>query len=175
MKKVLKLTLALAMMMSASSLFAQKFGRIDTSAILVAMPETKEMQSSMETFVASLRETLETMQVEYNNKVQEFQKNLNTWSEAISQVKQKDLVDLQGRIEEYQRAAAQDIQNKEIELRNPIIEKAKAAIDKVAAANGYLAVFDTSMGSLAYFDEAALTDIAPLVRAELGIKEEAAN
>ncbi len=168
MKKVLKLTLALAMMMSASSLFAQKFGRIDTSAILVAMPETKEMQSSMETFVAGLRETLETMQVEYNNKVQEFQKNLNTWSEAISQVKQKDLVDLQGRIEEYQRAAAQDIQNKEIELRNPIIEK-------VAAANGYLAVFDTSMGSLAYFDEAALTDIAPLVRTELGIKEEAAN
>ena len=69
MKKVLKLTLALAMMMSASSLFAQKFGRIDTSAILVAMPETKEMQSSMETFVAGLRETLETMQVEYNNKV----------------------------------------------------------------------------------------------------------
>ena len=175
MKKVLKLTLALAMMMSASSLFAQKFGRIDTSAILVAMPETKEMQSSMETFVAGLRETLETMQVEYNNKVQEFQKNLNTWSEAISQVKQKDLVDLQGRIEEYQRAAAQDIQNKEIELRNPIIEKAKAAIDKVAAANGYLAVFDTSMGLLAYFDEAALTDIAPLVRTELGIKEEAAN
>ncbi len=38
MKKVLKLTLALAMMMSASSLFAQKFGRIDTSAILVAIP-----------------------------------------------------------------------------------------------------------------------------------------
>ncbi len=45
----------------------------------------------------------------------------------------------------------------------------------MAAANGYLAVFDTSMGSLAYFDEAALTDIAPLVRTELGIKEEAAN
>ncbi len=175
MKKVLKLTLALALMMSASSLFAQKFGRIDTSALLVAMPETKEMQASMETFVNGLRETLETMQVEYNNKLQEYQKNLNTWSDGIRQVKEKDLVDLQGRIQEYQQAASQDIQNKEIELRNPIIEKAKAAIDKVAAANGYLAVFDISMGSLAFYDEAALTDISPLVRAELGITEEAAN
>jgi len=41
----------------------------------------------------------------------------------------------------------------------------------VAAAGGYLAVFDTSTGSLAYFDEASLTDIAPAVKKELGITD----
>ena len=43
--------------------------------------------------------------------------------------------------------------------RGQEINKAKAAIDKVATAGSYLAVFDTSTGSLAYFDEAMLTDL----------------
>ena len=69
------------------------------------------------------------------------------------------------------REAQQDFQKRQNELLAPIIEKAKNAIDKVAAAGGYLAVFDTSTGSLAYFDEASLTDIAPAVKKELGITD----
>ena len=57
------------------------------------------------------------------------------------------------------------------ELLAPIIDKAKSAIDKVAAAGGFLVVFDTSTGSLAYFDEATLTDVAPAVKKELGITD----
>ena len=62
-------------------------------------------------------------------------------------------------------------QRKQNELLSPIIEKAKNAIDKISAAGGYLVIFDTSTGSLAYFDEAALTDIAPEVKKEDGITD----
>ena len=69
-------------------------------------------------------------------------------------------------------AHSQDYQKKQNELLGPIIEKAKAAIDQVfAAANAYTVVFDTSTGSLAYFDEATLTDVAPQVKKELGITD----
>ncbi|MDE5963751.1 MAG: OmpH family outer membrane protein [Alistipes sp.] len=78
------------------------------------------------------------------------------------------------RIREFEQVAREDIQKKQYELLAPIHEKAKAAIDKVAATGGYLAVFDTVAGSLAYFDAAALTDIAPEVKKELGISETAA-
>ena len=37
--------------------------------------------------------------------------------------------------------------------------------------DGFLVVFDTSTGSLAYFDEATLTDVAPAVKKELGITD----
>ena len=50
MKKVIKLTLAVALTLSASSLFAQKFGRINTQEILLAMPETKEMNTNMQAY-----------------------------------------------------------------------------------------------------------------------------
>ena len=67
--------------------------------------------------------------------------------------------------------AQQDYQKRQNELLAPIVEKARAAIDKVAKANGFMAVFDISTGAIAYFDEATLTDLAPQVRAELGITE----
>ena len=51
----------------------------------------------------------------------------------------------------------------------PVVTKARNAISKVSQAGSFTVVFDTSMGSLAYFDEAALTDIASEVQKELGI------
>ena len=164
MKKAIKLTLAVVFVMGATSLFAQqKFGRINTQEIIVGMPETKEMQTNMEAYAKDLQDNLESMTVEYNQKLQEFQKNFNTLSESVRQLKENDLNALIQRRNEFQK--------RQNELLAPIIEKAKNAIDKVAAAGGYLAVFDTSTGSLAYFDEASLTDIAPAVKKELGITD----
>ena len=90
---------------------------------------------------------------------------------SIKEVKEKELNDMQTRTREFQERAQQDYQKKQNELLAPIIDKAKSAIDKVAAAGGFLVVFDTSTGSLAYFDEATLTDVAPAVKKELGITD----
>jgi len=169
MKKAIKLTLAVVLMLSATSLFAQKFGRINSQEILLAMPETKEMDTNMQAYGKDLQDNLETITVEFNQKYLDFQKNYETFSEAVRQVKQQELQDLQNRREQFEQMAQQEYQKKQQELLTPIIEKAKAAIDKVAKANGYLAVFET--GSLASYDEAALTDLAPQVRQELGIAE----
>jgi len=50
----------------------------------------------------------------------------------------------------------------------PVIEKADSAIKKVAKANGFTYIFDTSTGVILYFSEQSV-DIGPLVKKELGI------
>ena len=157
MKKTIKLTLAVVFVMGATSLFAQKFGRINTQEVISVMPEMKEMQTNIEAYSKDLQESMENIVVEYNNKYQEF--------------KEKELNDLIQRRNDFEQVAQQDLQKRYNELLAPIIDKAKAAIDKVATAGSYLAVFDTSTGSLAYFDEAMLTDLAPAVKKELGITD----
>ena len=171
MKKAIKLTLAVVLVMGSTSLFAQKFGRINTQEIIMAMPETKTMQENMDTFAKEVSDNIETMNVEFNTKLQDFQKNYNTFSDAIKEVKEKELNDMQTRTREFQERAQQDYQKKQNELLAPIIDKAKSAIDKVAAAGGLKVVFDTTTGSLAYFDEATLTDVAPAVKKDLGITD----
>ncbi len=169
MKTAIKLTLALVLMFGSTQLFAQKFGRINTTEIVAGMPEMAEFQKNMEEFGKTLNDGIEAIAVEYQTKLQEYQKNYETLSESIRDMKTRELQELGARREQYQQAAQQDYERRYNELMTPIIEKAKNAIDKVAAAGGYLAVFDISVGSLVYFDEANLTDIAPLVKTELGI------
>ena len=171
MKKVLKLTLVVAMVLSSTTLFAQKLGRINSQEVIMAMPETAAMQTSLQAVQKDWEENLEAINVEFNNKLQEFQKNLNTMSDAVRQIKEKELNDLRTRGSEVQQMAQQDLGKKEQELMTPIIEKAQNAIKSVSKAGGFLAVFET--GSLIYFDEANLTDITPLVKKELGITETA--
>ena len=73
MKKVLKLTLAVVCVMFTSSLFAQKIGYINTQDVFVSMQETKDAYAQLETYAKDLQAQAEAIQVEFNNKYQEYQ------------------------------------------------------------------------------------------------------
>lgn len=178
MKNFLKLTLAVVLMLSTTTVFAQKFGRVDLAAIVTNMPEFKEAQTNLEAYGKDLQDQLEQIQVEFNTKYTEYEKNVGTYTDAVRQLKEAELQQLQQRFTDFQQIAQQDIQRKEMELMNPIIEKANEAVKKIAAAAGYLVVFSTTgdqpnSAGLAYFDAAALTDITAAVKKELGISDTA--
>ena len=172
MKKIIKLTLVLALALSTTTLYAQKLARVNKSEIFAVMPETKEMQTNLESFGKDLQDQLEQIQVEFNNKLADFEKNQATMAASIKQMKQQELQQLQQRYGEIQQLAQQDMQKKQAELFEPVQKKAMDAVKKIAKAAGYLAVFETA--TLVYFDEAQLVDIAPLVKKELGIVEKPA-
>ena len=167
MKKAVKLTLAIAMMMGATSLFAQKFGRIDMQALIYSMPETKDMQLKMEEFTKNLSDTYQTMEVEFNTKYQEFIKNQATMTDAVRQMKEKELNELASRRDEFIQMAQQDQQKEQTRLYTPIYQKAQNAVDQIAKAGGYTVIFQT--GQQPYLDEAAVTDILAEVQTSLGI------
>ena len=98
---------------------------------------------------------------EYQSKATQFQQKSATWTAAIKDAKQKELVDIETRIQEFQQTISQELQQKQAELMNPIMEKAQKAVQD--------AVFDS--GSALYFDEAAVVDLTPAARKSLGIKE----
>lgn len=169
MKKLLKLTLLAVAVLAVSTVSAQKFARVNLQEIVVAMPEFEEAQKNLEAFGKDLQEQMEQIQVEFNNKVADFEKNQATMAASIKQMKQQELEQLQQRFSEFQQIAQQDFQKKETELLEPVQKKAQEAVNKIAKAVGYLAVFNTAIPSLVYFDEAQLTDISASVKKELGI------
>lgn len=175
MKKIFKLTLAVALVIvCATTASAQKFGRVDLAAIVPNMPEYKEAVANLETYGKDLQNQLEMIQVEFNQKYADYEKNVKTYTDTIRQMKETELQQLQQRFTEFQQVAQQDIQKKESELMAPVYEKADEAVKKVSSAGGYLVVFNTAgeqaaSAGLAYFDAAALTDITAEVKKALGI------
>ena len=166
MKKVLKLTLAVVCVMFSTSLFAQKIGRINSQEVVVNMTEYKEAQTQLEALAKDLQAQMETIQVEMNTKIQEYQKGAETMTDAVRQLKEKELNDLNTRLQEFNQVAQQELQKKEQELMEPIIKKANEAISEVAKAGGYAVIMES--GSLVYFDEASVKDITPEVKTKLG-------
>lgn len=164
-----KLFIVLGVILGISTVSAQKFARINVQEIVMAMPEFDEAQKNLEAFGKDLNEQMEQIQVEFNNKLADFQKNQATMAASVKQMRQQELEQLQQRFSEFQQIAQQDFQKKQAELIEPVQKKAQEAVNKVAKANGYIVVFDISVPSLAYIDEAQTTDIAPLVKKELGI------
>ena len=167
MKNILKLTLAVVCVMFPTSLFAQKIGRINSNEIVLTMPETIEAHKQVEAFEKELQGQYETIMVEYNTKYQEFQKNYETMSDAVKQLKEKEIMELQNRLTEFEKAATADIQKKSAELMKPVIEKANKAVQDVAKAGGYAIILES--GSMVYYDEATVKDITPEVKTKLGI------
>ena len=173
MKKVLKLTLAVVCVMFSTSLFAQKIGYVNTDEIITNMKETQDAYTQLEAYAKDLQAQAETIQVEFNNKLQEYQNATETMTDAVRQLKEKELTDLNTRIQEFQQVAQQDLQQKESEIMAPIYEKVKNTIDEVAKAGGYAAILPG--GALVYADPAQVKDIGPEVKAKLGVTTPAAQ
>lgn len=174
MKKLLKLTLAMVFVLGASSASAQKLGRVDLAAIVPNMPEYTEAVANLETYGKDLQNQLEQIQVEFNQKYADYEKNMNTYNDTVRQMKESELQQLQQRFGEFQQIAQQDMQKKEAELMEPIYEKANAAVNTVAKAGGYAVIFSTAgdqaaAAGLAYFDPAQVKDITAEVKKQLGI------
>ena len=168
MKKILKIVLTVAFVAGSTSVFAQKLGRINMQELVFAMPETAEMQKNLEAYQKELQDQLETIGVEFNNKLNEYTKQVSdknsTMSDSVRQLKEKELNDLV-------QVSKQDMQKKQGELLEPIIVKAQDAVKEVSKAGRYTVVYDTSVNAVAYFDEAVVTDILPAVKTKLGIKD----
>lgn len=125
----------------------QKFAFIEFQDLMTQMPEYKKANADMESYGKTLQDQLKTMSEELDKKYSDYQKNQTKMAEAIKELKEKELRDMQTRIQEFQETAQESVRKKEQELLKPIIEKAKNAITVVAKENGYGYVFDASQGS----------------------------
>lgn len=144
-----------------------KFGYIDSNEILALMPETDSLQNELKAYADYLDQQMQTMGMEYQTKVTEYQENINTMAPLIRQTKEKEITDLQARIQAFQQSADQDLGAKQAELFNPLIEKVKNAINAVGKENNYTYIFDIGTGALVFYENG--DNILPLVKTKLGI------
>lgn len=168
MKTQIKLAV-ITLLLSVSSAFAQKYGHINSNDLLLAMPERKQAEATLQEYAKQLDNQIKTMSGEYEAKVQDYQKQEALMTEVIKADKVKEINDLEDRIKTFQSTAQESLQKKEQELMQPMIAKAKKAIEDVAKENGYKYVFDTSAGFVLYSEPS--DDILPLVKKKLGLTD----
>ena len=163
MKKII-ITIMLALPMLAS---AQKFGHINTQELFAQMPDVAQVKLKMDTVNAQYESQLTSMQEEFQKKLQDYQSQEATMADAVKQIRQQELQEMQQRIQLFYQTAEQDIQKKQQELLAPVHEKMSKAIKAVGEREGYTYIFDSA--AMVHIGTDA-TDATPAVKKELGIK-----
>lgn len=170
MKKSL-IVLLIAIFAMGSSAFAQKtvkLGHINSSKLMEIMPGKDSAQAVLQNEVTELENTLKSMQTELETRYNNYVEKSEGWSDLVKKTEQKTIQDMGARIEEFQTNAQKQLQEREEQLLQPLIDKAKKAIEEVAKENGYTYVFDSGVGALLYQQDS--DDIMPLVKKKLGLK-----
>ena len=154
----------------ASFAQAQKFGYVNSAAILSELPEMKQMQSSLKAYETILKKDGEA-------KVATFQQK----QEAAAQKKQRgemtpkeeetvtaDLQKMQEDLYAYGQKIEADMTEKQQKEMEPILAKVNTAIQDVAKEGNFQYIFDAQSGVILYADESS--DVTKLVKAKLGLQ-----
>ena len=166
--KVLFLGVAL-FVMSGMTQAQVKIAHVNTAEILDAMPDKATAEKALEKYYGELQSQLQTMGTEYQNKVQDYQTNEATMSNLVRQSREKEILDLQSRIQQFQANAEVEFENKRTELLKPILDKIQNAINTVGKEKGYTYVLDLATGAAVYIGDNAI-DATNDVKAKLGVK-----
>ena len=146
---------------------AQKIGYISADEIIQLMPEAAAVQKDLDQFQQSLYQNAQDKQTSLNEAVAKFYKDSSTMSASLKEVKrtelQKQVQDLSGEDQKIQN----QFEQKRQELSLPIQKKLQVAIEEVAKENGYTYVLPRE----ALIVMPPTSDIGPLVKKKLGLKE----
>ena len=87
------------------------------------------------------------MVTELQNKMKQYEAEAATKTDEENQKRAQEVQTMEQSIRQFQAGAQQELAKKNKELLKPIFEKAKAAIQKVAKAQGFQYVLDSTQGA----------------------------
>ena len=123
-----------------------KIGYTNVSYILSLMPEGKQVEKELQTYSEQLDKELQKKYAEYQQKMEAYQRGSSTMPDAIKKDKERELMNLEQSIQQFQQDAETSMQKKQAKLLEPITKKISTAIDKVADEKGYTYVFNSDAG-----------------------------
>lgn len=153
MKKLIIIIIGSGIISFSGTAFSQSFlkiGHVDINEIMTSLPERDSAQVLLDKETKEIESTFEQMQVIYNQLVDEYQKGQSTFSELIKKAKESEILDKQKRLQEFEQNATKTLQQRNMDLVQPIYNKIIKAIEKVATGNGFTYILDISKGSVVF-------------------------
>ena len=172
MKKYFKvLFLGVALFVLSGVANAQmKIAYVNSAEILESMPESAKVKTNLEAYYNELQAQLQTLLTEYSNKVQDYEANQASLSNLVKQSKEKEIVDMENRIQQFRANAEEEMVKKQEELLKPVLDKVQNAINAVGKEKGYTYIIDNAGGTIVYLGADAI-DASKDVKAKLNVKK----
>jgi len=144
MKQIKTFLIAAILILGASqTINAQaKTAHVNVSEIMSKLPAMLDAQKQLEKLSATYDADYKKMAEEFQAKLKKYDTESATVTEAINAERQKEVQDMQKRIQDFGQNAQKELQQKQEDITKPIYEKVRASIQKVGKAKGFQYVLD---------------------------------
>ncbi len=166
---MLKKIILMALIAIPVGAMAQKFGHVNTAAIIQIMPEYTKAQTELKELQAQYEGEMKLMQDEIQKKGEEYEKQKDTLPAPVKQRREEELNKLIGTLQQYSQDCQINLQKASQEKMQLISEKIEKAIKEVGVAGNYVYIMDLAAG-VPYISQTLSTDVTEAVKAKLGVK-----
>jgi len=170
MKITRQLFLPIFIMMSfVMTAGAQNFAYVHSDSLLSVIPEIQGVKATLETLQAQQVKMRDKMISDLQAKYKDLQdrQDAGTITPKALQEEGAKLEEEKNKIAAFEEKMVSDLQTKQLEQMQPILDKVNQAIKDVAKEKGFQYVFDWTAGVLLYADDSK--DITKLVLTKLGV------
>ena len=169
MKQFKTLLVACALVLGVSGFVnaQSKVAHIASQELVESMPDFKNAKTEIEKLNKTYDAEIRNMVLELQNTMKKYQAEAQSKTKEENEKRALEVQNTEKTINEYRQNALQDLQKKEIELLKPIYEKARTSIQKVARAQGFQYVLDSTTGTGVILADGK--DLMPDVKKDLGI------
>lgn len=141
---------AVVLLLTTTSLSAQKFGYVDTDYVLKHMPEFTEAQGELNRLASQWQEEIEAKYEAIRLLEESFQAEKILLTQEMRQRREQEIQQKRQEAREMQKqkfGVEGELFQKREELIKPVQEKIYEAIQEVAGSRGYMVIFDKSNNS----------------------------
>lgn len=160
-----KLFLAL-MLCAPMTMFAQKFGHIDSQAFMQSLPEVTTIQDQLQKKGKEYEQQITDMQNELQRKADEYDKTKSTMNATKQAETEKSLRDMYAKIQQAVQDNQKAFNEEQQQKLGPILDKVRKAIENVAKSGNYVYIMEKSAGQPIYVNESISKDVTNEVKAE---------
>lgn len=160
----MKKTILMLMLLAPMAMMAQKFGHVDSQAIITSMPDITRINGELQAKAQEYDNALKEMQTELQNKADSYEKTKATMNATTQQETEAQLNEMYQKIQQTYQQNQQDMQKLQQEKMAPVQQKIQTAIQNVGKAGNYTYIFE--VGTAVYIG-ADSKDVTADVKAEL--------
>lgn len=160
MKKII----LMLMLFAPVAMMAQKFGHVDSQAIISSMPDITRINGELQAIAQQYDNDLKAMQEELQRKADEYEKAKATMNATTQKETEQQLQDMYQKIQQTYQQNQQELQKQQAEKMQPIQQKIQTAIQNVGKAGNYTYIFE--VGAPVYIG-ADSKDVTSDVKAEI--------
>lgn len=146
-----------------------KIGHVNIQEIVQKHPAADSLRKILETETKEMEDLYNQMITEHESKLGVFEKEKSGYSDFVRNSKEKELIEMAQKIQEYNQIAQQQLQRRNMELLKPVYDQINSLINDISVKNSFTYILEVGSGAVA-FAAPNSENITPLVLEKLSEK-----